>query len=122
MKFYYNDKLIRTSKTHHYTHAIINIANNNSCYMCSATKEGCEREKRRLINHEYSNIEYDKAAIKALEAGKSGIWSKISGRSYFHKFDESDTIEYYTNWIASHEAMIDHYRNHLIIVEIEERN
>lgn len=41
MKFYYNGKLIRTSKTHEYKFAAITAE--GKCLCCSATLDGCKR-------------------------------------------------------------------------------
>ena len=45
MKFYYNGQLMRTSKTHHYTHAIIRHNDDESitCMGCSSSKQGAEK-------------------------------------------------------------------------------
>lgn len=45
MKFYYNDKLLRTSKHHHYTHAVIQTYKDGTVVVvgCRTTKENAER-------------------------------------------------------------------------------
>lgn len=50
MKFYYNGQLIRTSKTHHYTHACVEISEKGiRCIGCSSTKQGAERVKAEKV-------------------------------------------------------------------------
>lgn len=44
MKFYFDGQLIRTSKTHHYTHAVIKRTENDwVLYGCSSSFEGAEK-------------------------------------------------------------------------------
>ena len=44
MRYYYNGQLIRTSKTHHYTHAvIIRKEDKVICYGCSSSEKGAEK-------------------------------------------------------------------------------
>ena len=44
MKFYYKGQLIRTSKSHHYTHAIIIVEDNKfKCVSCSSSRELAEK-------------------------------------------------------------------------------
>lgn len=46
MKFYYNGKLIRTSRTHEYNFAAISPT--GKCLTCSATYEGCAKNLATL--------------------------------------------------------------------------
>lgn len=48
MKYYYKGKLVRTSKTHHYTHAIIRHEENGvfTCVGCSSSEQGAEKLMR----------------------------------------------------------------------------
>lgn len=52
MKFYYNDKLVRTSKTHEYKYAVINkqITKSNPVKSCSTTYEGCVKYIEKMIS------------------------------------------------------------------------
>lgn len=45
MKFYYNGKLVRTSKTHEYKYALLNRADRTLA--CSATRKGAETAYNR---------------------------------------------------------------------------
>ena len=66
MRFYYNGQLVRTSKTHHYTHAI--LLDDGKAATCSTTRKGCEDWIARLVNESRRGIENAEAAIKALTA------------------------------------------------------
>lgn len=77
-KFYYNGKLVRTSKTHVYTHAVIN--EKGDVLRCSST----EVLAKAFITSELSRaeneiIDSDKA-IKALRNGEKGYSSTCYGR------------------------------------------
>ena len=50
MKFYYEGQLIRTSKTHHYTHAVIKRTEDGwITYGCSSSYKGAENMMRNSI-------------------------------------------------------------------------
>lgn len=87
--------------------------------MCSATKQGCEREKQRFINECIEGIENCKRAINAIENGRSRYELKDGRRSYYQK--PTHTIEEYKSLIETREQSIEYYRNNWTIVEIEER-
>ena len=50
MKFYYKGHLMRTSKNHHYTHAVIrhNEDGTITCMGCSSSKQGAEKMMQGL--------------------------------------------------------------------------
>ena len=118
MKFYYEGKLIRTSKTHHYTHAIVC---EGTAIMCSATRQGCEREKQRYLSQQREIIKSYQDGIKYLRDGKKGYYVKDGRSSYYVPFDKYDTAERYEKWIKESENRIQHITNNWKIVEIEER-
>ena len=96
MKFYYNGKLIRTSKTHIYTHACINIET-MYCAGCSSTKEGAEKVKQDKIRVYESAIENYDLKISARKAGKAGFYHKDGRHTSYIRFDPNNkyhTIEY----------------------------
>ena len=117
MTFWYEGKKIRTSKTHHYTHAIIN--GNGNCIMCSATEDGCIKRKQSFIHGYQENIENCERAIKAIESGKSKFAVKAGNYTYYNKISHS--IEEYEGYIEDSKKMIDFYRGDWKIVKIEER-
>ena len=69
MKFYYNGKMIRTSKNHIYTHAVIN-KETGALIGCRKSLELAEAIKTGEINRYYHAIAVHEAEIKALKAGK----------------------------------------------------
>jgi hypothetical protein len=64
MKFFYNDKLVRTSKTMNYTHAVIRDKENGEIvtWGCSSTLAGAQKAliQARKINNTYRIVELDR--------------------------------------------------------------
>lgn len=96
MKFYYNDKLVRTSKTHDYKYAI--ISKKGDCLSCHGTLESAQKEFRRQISELETSIADDKKIITALEKGKTAVdlkicrrWCRISLKG--KNFDGSDRAD-----------------------------
>ena len=119
MKFYYEDKLIRTSKTHVYTYAL--IGQNGKAITCSATREGCEKELlRRLHNIERSITNYENA-LKAQAAGKKQVrW--LDGRtSYYIKLCDLDNLDEFEDYIIADKEIIRIITQEWKIVELEAR-
>lgn len=116
MKFYYNGKLIRTSKTHDYKFAAMI---DGTCLKCSATKEGAQAEITRLIRDRELNIEAEKNAIKAIERGETmfkgrgGHWIKID--------PEWHTVENLTKWIECNTQALYNIKANAEVVELEAR-
>lgn len=119
-RFYYGDKLIRTSKDHIYTHAAINITT-GKCYGCSATRQGAQANIDRIVNGYIEGIENAKAAKKAIEGGKNGYFFKEGRHTGFHRFEKTDTAEKYEKSIAQMKNGMDWYKNNLRVVELEQR-
>lgn len=122
MKFYYNGKLVRTSKAHVYTHAVIDQA--------SGSLKGCRSNKDAalsIISSQISRYETDikncEIAIKALKAGKSYYVVKERGRSYPIRFKdiEDPTVDGYTKWIELDKKRIEYIRENWKVVELEAR-
>ena len=119
MKFYYQDKLVRTSKNHIYTHAVIDQAT-NKLIGCRSTKEAAEAVKSSEISRYRTDINNCKRAIKEYEAGKSYYFVKIAGRSCPIKFG-SKTPKDFEEYIKSDEANIERVTKDWIVVELEAR-
>ena len=94
MKFYYEGKLVRTSKTHHYTHALIDVET-GKVVTCSTSAVRCESEKKRYIRVAADLVENCHRAIKALYDGKKGFHGKDGKHEFYHAFTDEpfDTIE-----------------------------
>ena len=123
MKFYYNDQLMRTSKNHNYTHAVI-IENEQGirCYGCHKDAKGCEAEINRAINECNRGIDNANEALMALAAGKDGYYAKDGrNRRWFTKFTSKSTVEFYNDWINDNMAHIDRVRRTWKVVELEAR-
>lgn len=80
MKFYYNGKLMRTSKTHEYKFAI--VWPNGKCASCHGTREAAEKEYRKRIAESETCIDRYKQAIKAIQNGKKSFIFKERSGSY----------------------------------------
>lgn len=124
MKFYYEGRLIRTSKTHHYTHAVINTEN-GKCLTCSGSRKGCEDFINRWNNESRQGIENVKAQIKALETGKNGYYCKWGREERFIRFGE---IDGHRPTVDECKANADYYERLIAwrttcwkVVEVEER-
>lgn len=120
MKFYYNGQLIRTSKNHIYTHAIIDITD-NGCVGCRADKESAEAFIRSEISTTQRSIQNCENAIKALKNGKDGYFVKEGRRTYYDKFDSRDTVERYENRINWLNGYIEKINTTWKVVELEAR-
>lgn len=121
-KFYYNGKLIRTSENHIYTHALINGV--GKVVTCSATFDGCLKEKNRRISQVRQMIANLESKKKALQMGKAGYYVKDGRHTYYERFDPTlkcdtlDGIDENLNW---YNERIDFLRDNDIIVELEMR-
>ena len=118
MKFYYNGQLIRTSKNHEYTHAVIDITD-NQCVGCRVGEDKAEAIIRSEISQAERSIANCKSAIKALENGKSGYYSKDGRHTYYCKFNTSNTIERYTRSIDHLNNYISRIKETWKVVELE---
>jgi len=117
MKFYYKDQLVRTSKNHHYTHAVIRETENGfSTFACASSRELAERAKAQEINWYKAQGERLHKHLEAIENGKSEYYSK--GR-YFRVTPER--LEEIKKALAEHNEMIKRLDATLKVVEIEER-
>ena len=117
MKFYYNGQLVRTSKTHEYTHAV--VTKSGDCIGCRTNRQNAEYIISTEIHQNEMGIKNAKAAIEAIKAGKSIYRCHIGNRSYYEKCGKS--IEYYEKWIKNNEERIEYIRNNWIVVELEQR-
>lgn len=118
MKFYYNNKLIRTSKSHNYTHAVINQTTGN-CLGCRTSYSACESLINSEVNAYYQGIENGHKAIEALEAGKAGYYAKEGRKSWYIKFEEGRTVQFYRELIQGNRKALKNISDNWIIVELE---
>lgn len=122
MKYYYKGQLIRTSKNHKYTHAVIQIAKDGgfACIACSSSKDGAEKSKRKEASYYEQRVANNEAAIKAIEAGKNGYYYKDGRHTGYYKFEKDNTIEYYKSCLEDNKRTLDRI-NGWEIVELEEK-
>lgn len=122
MKYYYNNQLIRTSKNHKYTHAVIERNEDGSfgCIACSSSEDGARKSKQKEAGYYERRIRNYEAAIKALKDGKSGYYWKDGRHTDFVKFDKERTVEHYEDLIKQDQKSLDRIHS-WEIVPIEER-
>lgn len=121
MKFYYNGKLVRTSKTHEYTHAVIDMSD-GSLKGCRACKENAEALIKSEIAQYEKWIAEKKKAIEAIKSGRNYYITKERGRSYKIKIDQPyQTIEWYENGIKGNSMGIEKIKSNWQVVELEAR-
>lgn len=116
MKFYYDGKLVRTSKTHVYSHAVLWAG---EVVACSGSYELARKELASRISRLESSNNNCKLAVAAIERGDRFYWAKEKcGRgwnSYRVKIEWSK--EKYLEIIAANEETKKKYE----IVELEAR-
>lgn len=120
MKFYYNGELVRTSKNHHYTHAIFNVEK-NALVSCHASEDLARKAKASEISGWRSGIENGKRMVKAFESGKSYYRAKVGNREFTAKIGRNETLESLQQWVESREAGLKNVEENWQIVELEER-
>lgn len=125
MKFYYNGKLMRTSKTHEYKFAI--IWPDGTLSSCHGTREAAEKEYRRPISENETAIVDDLKAIEALKAGRTYYdtkicrrWHRISLKGKFFDGTSRSDIGSWERSIECHKRQIERLNTRLI-VELEAR-
>lgn len=121
MKYYYNDQLIRTSKNHKYTHAVIKRVDGKIvCVGCSSSEDGARKIKQKEVSYYETRIANNEAAIKALKDGKSGYYYKDGRKTGYCKFEPERTIEFYEECKADNEATLNNLKK-WEVVAIEEK-
>lgn len=125
MKFYYNGKLMRTSKNHDYKYAI--IWDDETLGSCHSSLEAAQKEFRRPISEAESAIADDLRAIKALQNGKTYYDTKVCRRWYRVNLKGKDALGRSMNEVSYWENCIERHKRHIEklktrkIVELEAR-
>lgn len=107
-KHYYKDTLIRTSKTHQYSFALLNKFTLVP-YTCSSTMKGIEKAQREIAQR-----------LNIYKAVKAGTYVKKDRWSYSAKEIEANCVRYYGSLdqaIAEQQAYVDRF----IVVRLEVR-
>lgn len=116
MKFYFGNKLIRTSKTHVYTHALLDRG--GKAITCSATREGCEKELARRIREIEQSMANHENALKAQADGKTQVeW--VDGRRSFYITLDRLHLDSFADYIEAEKEMIRVRKQDWKIVELE---
>lgn len=120
MKFYYNGQLVRTSKSHEYTHAVIDTIT-GGCKGCRVGKDKAEAIISTEVAYYEKKINNYTNAIKAMKNGKNGYYAKDGRHTYFRKFSSDSTIERYNEWIEWNRNYINSVKANWKVVELEAR-
>lgn len=118
MKFYYNNELVRTSKSHIYTHAVIDMAT-GGCKGCRANRETAEAVISTEIAYFEKKIGNYENAIKAIQNGKDAYYAKDGRRTYYTKIPKDRTVEEYKEWIEWDRDYITYIKENWQVVELE---
>lgn len=125
MKFYYEGKLVRTSKTHEYKFAAIDVSKADgekiSALKCSATHEGAKSEIDRKRNNALNAITHYEQMIKAIENGYKHMWAKECGHAY--KIDLTKySIDELRSYIDSERKYLDYIQMNFKVVQLEAKS
>lgn len=108
MKFYYQNHLIRTSKTHNYKYAVIN-KKTFKAYRCSQNMKGIQAALKEIGKN-----------YERLVSVQNGSYVQKSKNCFTAEEIEKEQIKYY----GSLQNAIDsekNYINSFVVVELEER-
>lgn len=119
MKFYYNGKLLRTSKTHHYTHAIVDVSN-DALVGCRSDYQAAVNELNSWINNARNDVEYYEKYIAAIKRGAKQITVKSGRRSFPVKVDHS-LLDKNIESLAASKNYLKNIMENWKVVELEER-
>jgi hypothetical protein len=115
MKFYYNGKKVRTSKTHIYTHGIIDTT--GKVVSCHGSLGAAVKERDALGSYHRRHIKNSEDAINALEAGRGYYYYKQDRMAYKVSI-KGKTVDEYRKQIKHSMAMLEVYSRYQI-VELE---
>lgn len=118
MKFYYNETLIRSSKTHVYTHAVIDVKSGR-VLGCRSNEETAQSIITGAINTALEAVENSKSHLKAIENGSRSYKIKEGRRNYYLKCDaDAENVKY---WLKRNEDCVDYIKENYKVVELEMR-
>lgn len=121
-KYYYNNELIRTSKSHNnYTHAVIKERNGKvEVLACCSSKELASKQWNSMYNYAYgSEINNLEKKIKAIENGRTYYYRK-ERRSEF-KVEIKETLEEAKAKLENYRKYAKEFIEQVSVVEIEAR-
>ena len=120
MKFYYNGKLVRTSKNHEYRFGVYNKARQGMA-SCHSTRELAEKTLQTFINEPLHWIENDKRAIQAIKDGKAKYCVKEGNREYMMPLGNRNKVEIWEQYIKDNQVTYEYRKNNYCVVELEAR-
>lgn len=118
MKYYYQGKLIRTSKNHIYTHAVIDIST-MKVIGCRGSLEKAESLLTSEINYIIRGIENAKNKLNSFKAGKSKYGWKEGRNTWYASFKPTDTEESLLKAIKNNEEYLETVKQNYKIIELE---
>lgn len=118
MKFYYEGKLIRTSKNHIYTHAVIS-ADTGCVIGCRSSKEACEAIITNRINARLQAIENEQNILKAMQNGQNKYSCKDGRKTFYMPIDKDWTEETIRQFMQNESDAIEYFRTNYKVVELE---
>ena len=122
MKFYYKDKLLRTSKTHEYTHAVVcedEELGTLKCIGCRSTRQGAESFLNSELNGLRTSIASYREAIELVNQGQTHRWVSYT-RGYRFR-EKLDSVEEYEKWLANTQESLAYREKHWKVVALEQR-
>ena len=121
MKFYYNGKLIRTSKNHQYTHAVI-YEPTNECIGCRTSYEACLSFLNGEINGARQQVENAQRKIDAINNGRTHYIYKDGRKEFRYPITETGAYKMSAEeWLECAKQYLDKVQNAWKIVELEMR-
>ncbi len=115
MKLYYDGKLIRTSKNHEYTHAVIDTET-GSCLGCGTSLENAQAILNQNINEYETEINNCDLGLKAISENKTYYYPIVKGKS--RKSDIILSAETYIRLMNEYESTLKRVKRHKV-VELE---
>lgn len=121
MKFYYEGKLVRTSKTHHYTHALVNVETGKAITCSAKGPEACESYKQSYLRNVMQSITDEKTIIEAVKEGRNGVF--LGSKATYYKLRELFTtdIDKLTEFIEENRKRFDRVSENWKVVPLTER-
>ena len=120
MKFYYNDKLVRTSANHMYTHAVIDVRT-GKVIGCRSSEQTAHSVISSEISGQRGNIKGTQVLMKAIEQKKKMYRCTLGNRSWYEPVTKEDSIEKCLEWIKYHEDRIKYIQENWKVVKLEAR-
>lgn len=123
MKFYYNNELIRTSKTHEYKYAL--LSSSGKCVTCSTSKDRAESELTSRINSSNDKIHNYKNIIHAIETGATHYDHTYGRETLKVKLDAKNydvhTLDGAKKYLENEEKHLEDLKTGWKVVELDAR-